>query len=79
MLLTPRGRLIALSTPFGRRGFFFEAWTGPEDWHRVKVSASDCPRTSKEFLVYHHHCWRGRVAAHGNGTASANACGWFPE
>lgn len=45
-----KGRLIALSTPFGRRGFFYEAWIGPEEWHRIKVSASDCPRISKEFL-----------------------------
>ena len=45
------GRLIALSTPAGKRGWFFEAWTGAEDWTRVRVSADDCPRISKEFLA----------------------------
>jgi len=50
MLATSQGRLIALSTPFGKRGFFFEAWHGDPSWHRVKIAASDCPRISKEFL-----------------------------
>ncbi len=44
------GRLIALSTPRGRRGWFFEAWTGTGDWTRVKVAATDCPRISQAFL-----------------------------
>jgi hypothetical protein len=50
MLATVDGSLIALSTPFGKRGWFFEAWTGDESWYRVRVPASDCPRLSKEFL-----------------------------
>jgi phage FluMu gp28-like protein len=46
------GRLIALTTPAGKRGFFYEAWHGaPEAWHRVKVGAEDCPRISKAFLA----------------------------
>jgi len=45
------GRLIALTTPAGKRGWFFEAWTGTQDWHRVRVTAEDCPRISKEFLA----------------------------
>lgn len=44
------GRLIALTTPAGKRGWFHEAWFGTGDWSRVKVAASDCPRISKEFL-----------------------------
>jgi len=43
--------LIALTTPAGKRGWFFEAWTGTQDWHRVRVTAEDCPRISKEFLA----------------------------
>jgi terminase large subunit-like protein len=50
MLATSQGRLIALSTPFGKRGFFFEAWHGDPSWHRVRIAASDCLRISKEFL-----------------------------
>jgi Terminase large subunit, T4likevirus-type, N-terminal len=44
------GRLIALTTPAGKRGWFFEAWTGTGDWTRVRVAASDCPRISQAFL-----------------------------
>ena len=45
------GRLLALTTPFGKRGWFFEAWeTGGESWDRTRVSAADCPRISQEFL-----------------------------
>jgi hypothetical protein len=50
MLATSKGRLIALSTPAGKRGFFYEAWHGDESWHRVRVPASECPRISQEFL-----------------------------
>jgi hypothetical protein len=46
------GRLIALSTPAGRRGWFFEAWSGGDPvWDRTRVPAEDCPRISKEFLA----------------------------
>jgi hypothetical protein len=50
MLAVSGGRLIALSTPFGRRGWFHAAWTGVEEWHRVRVTARECPRISDEFL-----------------------------
>jgi hypothetical protein len=45
------GRLIALTTPAGKRGWFFEAWIGTGDWTRVRVPATDCPRISAEFLA----------------------------
>lgn len=44
-------RLVALSTPFGKRGWFHDAWHGDESWHRVRVPASECPRISAEFLA----------------------------
>lgn len=45
------GRLIALTTPAGKRGWFYEAWTGDDPmWKRVRVSAKDCPRISQQFL-----------------------------
>jgi hypothetical protein len=47
-----RGQLILLSTPAGRRGFFYEVWHNNDDaWHRIKVAATDCPRISPEFLA----------------------------
>jgi hypothetical protein len=51
MLAVSRGRLVCLSTPFGKRGFYFEAWESSEPWQRVKVTAHDCPRIDREFLM----------------------------
>ncbi len=51
MLAVSCGDIILLSTPFGKRGFFHHEWTdGGASWHRVKVTADDCPRISREFL-----------------------------
>ena len=52
MLAVSRGRLILMSTPFGRRGHFFEAWeNGGARWARVEVLASACPRIDPDFLA----------------------------
>jgi len=51
MLATSSGRLIALSTPFGKRGWWFESWEGGEAWDRVMVTAAECPRISPAFLA----------------------------
>jgi len=51
MLAVSQGRLAALSTPFGKRGWFYEAWTGTEAWERVRVLAGECPRIPAEFLA----------------------------
>jgi hypothetical protein len=50
MLAVSRGRLLALSTPFGKRGWFHEAWHGSGDWARVKITAQQCPRIPADFL-----------------------------
>jgi hypothetical protein len=51
MLAVSRGRLVALSTPFVRAGWFYSAWTGDEPWDRVSVKADQCPRIAPEFLA----------------------------
>lgn len=52
MLAVSNGRLILMSTPFGRRGHFFETWTnGNEEWDRIEIKATDCPRITPEFLA----------------------------
>ena len=51
MLAVSGGRLIALSTPFGTRGWWYEAWRGPEPWERYEVPATQCPRISAAFLA----------------------------
>jgi hypothetical protein len=52
MLATSEGRLILMSTPFGKRGHFYEAWThGGEAWERIQITATECPRISPAFLA----------------------------
>ncbi len=52
MLAVSRGRLVAMTTPFGKRGFFFREWTeGGEAWKRIRVVAEECPRINAEFLA----------------------------
>lgn len=51
MLATSGGRFVAMSTPFGRRGWFHDAWSdGGDDWQRVKITAHECPRIAPAFL-----------------------------
>lgn len=50
MLATSGGQLIALTTPWGRRGWFYEAWELQKGWERTTITAHDCPRITAEFL-----------------------------
>jgi hypothetical protein len=51
MLATSRGRLVALSTPFGTRGWWYDAWRSHEPWERYEVRADECPHIPPEFLA----------------------------
>ncbi len=45
------GKLWLMSTPCGRRGFFYDAWElGGEDWERHRAAATDCPRIAPKYL-----------------------------
>jgi hypothetical protein len=50
MLAVSGGALMMLTTPFGKRGVFYEEWTSGQGWERYEVPASQCPRISEEFL-----------------------------
>jgi Terminase large subunit, T4likevirus-type, N-terminal len=51
MLAVSGGRLLMLSTPFGKRGAFYEEWTGAGGaWERYTVTAAECPRIPTSFL-----------------------------
>jgi hypothetical protein len=45
------GDIWLMSTPYGKRGFFYDTWVngGPE-WVRVSVPATECPRIRPEYL-----------------------------
>jgi hypothetical protein len=52
MLGTTDGKMVCLSTPFGRRGWFYEQWTGADPtWERIVSKAVECPRISPAFLA----------------------------
>ncbi len=50
MLAVSQGRIILLSTPFGKRGFFFKEWSESAAWKKIKITAYECPRITPEFL-----------------------------
>lgn len=51
ILATSSGRLIGLTTPAGKRGWFYKAWVEGKDWHRITITADQCPRITSEFLA----------------------------
>ena len=45
------GRHILLTTPFGRRGHFYDLWSGDDpNWRRLGILSKDCPRIAGSFL-----------------------------
>jgi len=51
MLAVMNGRLVLMSTPYGKRGHFYQEWSdGGDGWTRVRVPATDVPRISPGFL-----------------------------
>jgi hypothetical protein len=51
MLAVSQGRVIAITTPFIKMGWFFEALQSEDQgWEKHQATALDCPRISKEFL-----------------------------
>jgi len=51
MLAVSGGRLVLLSSPFGTRGFFYEAYKQRQSWDYYEIPATECPRISAEFLA----------------------------
>lgn len=52
MLAVSGGQLIAMSTPWGKRGWWYEAWQqGGTDWERYAVTVYECPRIPADFIA----------------------------
>jgi hypothetical protein len=52
MLATTQGRLIALTTPRGKRGWFYESWIDKDGpWKRFRITPDMCPRITRQFLA----------------------------
>jgi terminase large subunit-like protein len=50
MLAISQGTLLAISTAWGKRGWFFEAWSSSEPWERTKVTVYQVPRFPAAFI-----------------------------
>lgn len=51
MLATTAGDVWLMSTPVGKRGFFYEAWAyGGDTWTRLAVKGPECERIDRKFL-----------------------------
>jgi hypothetical protein len=51
MVAVGGGDLWLMSTPSGKRGFFYEEWTnGGDRWERVAVTGAECARIPESFL-----------------------------
>jgi hypothetical protein len=61
MLAVSGGALMMLSTPYGKRGVFFEEWIGGAGWERYEVPASQCPRITSPFLEEERRSLPARV------------------
>ncbi len=50
-LAVSKGDIVLVSTPFGKRGFFYTEFTnGGANWERYTIQASQCPRIDLKFL-----------------------------
>lgn len=62
MLAVSNGGLIMASTPYGRRGVFYDTWqNGGSEWHRFEIPAYKVPRISEEFLAEEREALPQRV------------------
>lgn len=50
MLGPKQGKLILLSTPWGKRGYFYKVWEHRYNWKKYKLTADKCSHLTKEFL-----------------------------
>ena len=60
MLAVSGGQFVGMSTPWGKRGWWYEAWMSSEEaelrgeipeWKRIRVRVYDIPRISAEFIA----------------------------
>ena len=51
MLAVSNGSFVLLSTPRGRRGFFYEEWHKGVDFERYRITWDQCPRLANSAIV----------------------------
>jgi hypothetical protein len=48
--VSKEGRIICLSTPNGKQGFFWKCWANEDAWTKIEVPATRVARISEKFL-----------------------------
>jgi hypothetical protein len=61
MLAVSGGRLLMMSTPYGKRGVFYEEWTNGEGWERYEITVEDVPRISSAFIEEERRALPARI------------------
>jgi Terminase large subunit, T4likevirus-type, N-terminal len=51
LAVSPRATMMLLSTPFGKRGFFYRVMTQSQRWLKITITAQECPRLTADFLA----------------------------
>lgn len=54
LAVSTEGKIVALSTPWGKRGWFYQEWSSTDNkdfWEKIKITAYDCKRIPREFLI----------------------------
>jgi len=76
MLAVSGGRMICLSTPYGKRGFFHDCWTnGGADWARIEVAAEQILRIRRSSWPRSAAPWANRGSARSTAVRSRR---WRP-
>jgi Terminase large subunit, T4likevirus-type, N-terminal len=50
MISVTKGRIVLLSSPAAKTGFFWDAWSNP-GWEKYAVRSDECPRISAAWLA----------------------------
>jgi hypothetical protein len=51
MVAVSGGSMMLLSTPYGKRGFFYRVWSQSTRWLKIQVTSEQCPRLTSDFLA----------------------------
>jgi hypothetical protein len=79
VMAVAKGDMWLMSTPYGKRGFFYEEWAhGGKRWERVLALATECARIPAEFLDEERASLGGEwFAQEYMGEFVDNGAGWF--
>jgi phage terminase large subunit-like protein len=50
MMAVSEGKVFAIGTPHGKRGWFYDSWINSDEFKKIKITADQNPRISPEFL-----------------------------